>query len=302
VVAGAAALALSAIPATAQGAITIGQSPPIVGSAGSCNSGKEFLDVVQLGNLSGNQYRVPAGGGVLTSWRTSQSRISQGEEVRLRAFRQTSPGVVVPVGLSTVVTVKAGQSPLIETAIPVTGGEQLGLSAKGTMNTGCVYIEAGKDDVVGVKSPAGRIGQSESVTTGARFLVNVSATLEPDLDRDGFGDETRDLCPTEAGPCISCRGQAATIVGSDLPEVIVGTAGRDVIAARGGADSVQSKGGNDVVCGGAGNDDLKGQAGGDRLFGEKGEDRLNGGARGDFCNGGRGSDRAPRRCERERSA
>jgi hypothetical protein len=36
------------------------------------------------------------------------------------------------------------------------------------------------------------------------YRVNVAATIEPDADEDGFGDETQDQCPTDAstqGPC-----------------------------------------------------------------------------------------------------
>ena len=47
----------------------------------------------------------------------------------------------------------------------------------------------------------GRGAQGSSEVTGELL---VQATLEPDADHDGFGDETQDMCPTQArtqGPC-----------------------------------------------------------------------------------------------------
>jgi hypothetical protein len=40
--------------------------------------------------------------------------------------------------------------------------------------------------------------------------VNVSATLEPDADADGFGDETQDQCVGSAGPQSGCAAAVAS--------------------------------------------------------------------------------------------
>lgn len=70
----------------------------------------------------------------------------------------------------------------------------------------------------------------------------------------------------------SCRGVAATIVGTEGPNRITGTAGRDVIVARGGDDLVNGAGGNDLICGGGGDDRLAGSTGTDTLDGGPGND------------------------------
>jgi V8-like Glu-specific endopeptidase len=79
----------------------------------------------------------------------------------------------------------------------------------------------------------------------------------------------------------SCRGLAATMVGTAAGERITGTPRRDVIFAHGGRDRIRAGGGNDVVCGGPGPDVINGGKG-----------------RRDKCSGGAGDDNLTRGCER----
>lgn len=94
-----------------------------------------------------------------------------------------------------------------------------------------------------------------------------------------------------APKAATCRGYAATVVGTAAGETLMGTPGRDVIAALGGSDSVFALGGNDLVCAGGGNDLVKAGGGTDRVFGVGGRDRLLGGAGPDLLKGGAGGDR-----------
>jgi uncharacterized repeat protein (TIGR01451 family) len=105
---------------------------------------------------------------------------------------------------------------------------------------------------------------------------------------------------------VTCRGVAATIVGTAGNDNLVGSGGRDVIAGLGGSDLISSLGGRDLLCAGAGNDlvgagpgadRLFGGPGGDRLFGRGGPDHLRGGRGFDVCRGGSGVD-SIRSCER----
>jgi len=122
------------------------------------------------------------------------------------------------------------------------------------------------------------------------------------LDADGL-----DLTPAAWEP-LSCRGLAATVVGTAGDEVLVGTPGDDVIVGRGGDDVILALEGNDLICAGGGNDTiwggdgwdtlwggegadvLHGGAGRDRLYGEEGNDTLWGGPDGDALYGGDGDD------------
>jgi len=107
-------------------------------------------------------------------------------------------------------------------------------------------------------------------------------------------------------PTATCRGVAATIVGTAASEELTGTGGRDVIVARGGNDVVHSFAGRDLICAGRGGDRVVagtaadrvfGNAGNDRLFGRGGRDVLRGGRGFDVCRGGAGLD-SVRGCER----
>jgi hypothetical protein len=137
--------------------------------------------------------------------------------------------------------------------------------------------------------------------TAPAFVISsgvlINADVEPDADRDGFGDETQDRCPADASaqglPCPvknttrqSCRGTAATITGTTGPDALRGTSGRDVIQALGGDDTVTGLGGKDLVCGGVGDDTLRGKAGRDTLIGGADSDLLRGGGGVDKLIGG----------------
>ena len=49
---------------------------------------------------------------------------------------------------------------------------------------------------------------------GGGYEVTIQYTIEPDADHDGYGDETQDLCPTDAtthGPCPATGRRAAAL-------------------------------------------------------------------------------------------
>jgi hypothetical protein len=75
----------------------------------------------------------------------------------------------------------------------------------------------------------------------------------------------------------TCKGQPATIVGTNGRDVRKGTSVRDVMVGLGGNDKLSGLGGNDLICGGPGKDTLKGGKGNDKLYGQAGKDSLNGG-------------------------
>ncbi len=307
----AASLVAAVLPAVAQAAVTIGQSPPASGSPLSgCDSLGPSLDIVQLANTSGNTYSVPPGGGVITSWRSSTT--FGGAVVKLRVYTGNA-SAVTPVGESTPQSVTPG-SPSFQTRISVNGGERLGYSFSGSGFGGCLYGGNAAGDAI-VFAVSGPVGQSESPSsTGPNTLLNVSAVVEADADKDGYGDETQDGCPSSAqtaGACGSppgstlpsvpadpfCAKRTATIVGTEGADRLTGTSGADVISAGSGDDLVIGRDRNDLICGGAGKDVLKGGTGRDKLIGDEDKDRLVGGGGKDACNGGGAKDRTLR-CER----
>jgi Ca2+-binding RTX toxin-like protein len=95
----------------------------------------------------------------------------------------------------------------------------------------------------------------------------------------------------QANAVRPCRGQNATIVGTDGNDTLTGTAGNDVISSGAGTDAVDGLGGRDLICGGGGPDRLLGGPGADGLSGEAGKDSLNGGAGKDILQGGAAKDK-----------
>jgi RTX calcium-binding nonapeptide repeat (4 copies) len=188
------------------------------------------------------------------------------------------------------------------TRLPVQVGDILGMVAPEPCLLGLPGQPAG-DEVRFFLSPAEPPKGSTQTTTdllpAERILI--AANVEPDSDRDGFGDETQDQCPTDAaiqGPCPqpaapapTCKGKPATIVGTGGNDVRTGTSDKDVMVGLGGNDKLSGLAGNDLICGGAGKDTLKGGKGNDKLYGGAGKDTLRGGAGKDKLKGGPGKDR-----------
>jgi Ca2+-binding RTX toxin-like protein len=87
----------------------------------------------------------------------------------------------------------------------------------------------------------------------------------------------------------TCEGKVATIV-SDAAK-IVGTKAPDVIVAGAGANTIYGEGGDDTICGGEGNDTIYGGRGDDTIDGEGGDDSVHGERGSDMLEGGDGTDR-----------
>ena len=147
------------------------------------------------------------------------------------------------------------------------------------------------------------------------FLATIN-TATDHLTEVGRGAPDQDAITWDCNPgqnpqqptFVKCKGQTATLVGTNGNDVLTGTSGKNVIAGRGGNDRIAGLGGNDVVCGGGGRDrvnggggkdQLRGQAGNDKLRGAGGKDNLRGGGGRDTCNGGPGTDTG--NCEVEKS-
>jgi CSLREA domain-containing protein len=190
-------------------------------------------------------------------------------------------------------------------------------------DTGCGFLDAVADLVgtaaVPIDPALGPLALNGGTTPNHELLADSPAidagdpNAAPPIDQRGLPrDALPDIgafevqAPPAAPAAVTCKGKAATIVGTAGNDVLVGTASRDVVAAKAGGDKVKTKGGKDLVCagkgkdkarGGGGNDKLLGQGGKDTLKGAGGNDKLRGGKGRDKCNGGPGTDKAT--CEVE---
>jgi hypothetical protein len=138
-------------------------------------------------------YVVPAGGGVITSWRHDRGPASATAQLRLKIFRRLAPLTYLTVGESDFEPLAAPGVNTFATRVPVQGGDLLGLriavaavSCRSTGSTGDVAVASGP------LQPDPPIGTPVSLGSSGAYLLNLGARIEPDCDFDGFGDETQD--------------------------------------------------------------------------------------------------------------
>jgi len=150
-------------------------------------------------------------------------------------------------------------------------------------------------------------GQSPPYPTGLAVFRGISPNGLWSLYvvDDGAGDNLRitggwRLSVTTTSEAPRCKGEPATIPGTEGDDELSGGPGRDVIAALGGKDEIRGLAGKDLICGGKGKDILRGGKGKDKLYGQGGKDKLSGGGGKDRCVGGKKDDSA-KKCEVEKS-
>jgi hypothetical protein len=186
-----------------------------------------IVSYIQPSDPNGDPY---SGGapvdGVITKFRIRAYAQEKPGQVTFRlASFQTDPGmgadsaIASSAGTGPTITINPDESssetPITEVParLPVKKGQHLAIDT--TSSIAAVYNSSG-DKFSYVYSPplvdgAGARGSNE-VT--AELLV--AATIEPDADGDGFGDETQDKCPTQAataGPCIPADTTAPAVSG-----------------------------------------------------------------------------------------
>ena len=182
------ALALCASLATPAAAAT-GLGRVAQDAGGACAAGTNHL---QVGTAAGRPSYVAPHRGVLVAWTARAGGAAS--SVRLQVWRavDTRYGLVATTATH---EVPAGQPSTFATRIPVEAGDRLGLYVPAA-GFPCTFASDDASDTTASATftdpPAGRI-----LTFGAAQpsrALNVSAILEPDADRDAFGDETQDRC------------------------------------------------------------------------------------------------------------
>ncbi len=166
--------------------------------------------VVAASTTPGSQsYETPKG--VLTRWRFHTSADPTAGAVRLKIFRYTGTGLAYQVlAESSLKTLDPDTAYEFNERIPVNSGDLIGLTAAvadaevgiTTPNTpGNQIAQFGGGDI-----PVGQTGTATIAWPNLR--VNVAATVESDADKDGYGDDTQDACPTDATRQSACPATA----------------------------------------------------------------------------------------------
>jgi hypothetical protein len=162
------------------------------------------LTVVQLAKAPGDALPITApASGVVTRWKVN-SGIEGSFPQQLKVLRQAGNAkTFLTVAESAAATVIKGQNSF-ETHIPVQAGDRFGLASVGTSALlWCSTAVAANE--MGILASNVGVGSTNEFPPAPGMVAPVSATIEPDADNDGFGDETQDKCPRSAAiqlvPC-----------------------------------------------------------------------------------------------------
>ncbi len=210
--------ALLLVPASSSAATNFGSrltnEPSNAGECGSLGP-CSFVSFIHPSDPDGDPY---SGGspvdGVITKFRVrvfGAGGVATRVTLRVANISRPNPGnddnaVATPTGTGPTVDVPA--PPGVDTPIreftarlSVAKGQHLGLD--GPPNLWATYNNSG-DKFSYVFAPPLVAGQGARGSTSATGELLVAATVEPDSDKDGFGDETQDKCPTQGNAGAAC--------------------------------------------------------------------------------------------------
>jgi hypothetical protein len=188
---------------------------------GTLVTAQEVTAVQTQRSTGGLPPSAPANG-VITAWRVNGTLSTEKFPQRLVVLRPSGSQLTI-VAESAPETVGGGIN-VFETRLPVHEGDKIGIEGKPLL---CETSESG--DVVGISTESVKLGSSPAFPIpDAERLLSVMAVVEPDLDGDGYGDETQDFCPASAARqefCATIVHQAAAIVERGRVTVLVTASG-----------------------------------------------------------------------------
>jgi hypothetical protein len=177
----AATLGALAFSTSAGAATQIGETfvPP-----DDCTSGITFLQTTS----PGGQYLAPSSG-VITSWSFQAS--PSPPQVKFKVGRPQGGTTFMIVGESSFKTpVPNALNTYTDVAIPMQAGDVIGSIYQGVAGNDCFRQSLFHDEHYFDGDPPP--GTSATFQPEPEFQLDVSATLEPDCDSDGLGDESQD--------------------------------------------------------------------------------------------------------------
>jgi Ca2+-binding RTX toxin-like protein len=257
-------------PPSAPGTVTIGSrlNSNAVSSIG-CTATCTQADTTLPADRTASGGLVAPFDGTVVRW-----RIKTGDTVDSPvALRILRPGAMDPTaaaGTGPAETPPINDITTFPVNLPVQAGDSIGVDCCGSGDT--VMIQDSPATPLSIWQPT---------------LADGAAARPSDLQ--GIDIElliSADIVPKAAPAAATCRGEKATIIGTDGPDNLKGTSGHDVIQGLGGDDGVTGLGGSDLLCGGNGADRLKGGDAADVLIGGPGSDLLRGGKAVDRLFGG----------------
>jgi hypothetical protein len=161
--------------------------------------------------------------GVITKVRVTMPAFPGAFSVEVKAMRAAAaPNSYTVAAQSRTFNVTSGPQ-TVPVRVPVTAGDLLGTSGLAALY--CTTGDAG-DVIAQLPDVNAGVGTTATYTPSTGRAVPFVATVEPDADKDGYGDETQDLCPQSAAyqtPCPTAKIDSAATVAKNKITVLVAT-------------------------------------------------------------------------------
>jgi hypothetical protein len=189
-------IAAAGLASAASASVTIG---PLASPTITCASLGGSSTFLQLGLGGGTASAVPFNG-VITSWQV-RSGVTPLTNLVFKVGRAAAPaGSYTIVGETIAGPQTANSVTTTPARVPVHAGDVIGMAEQ----SGDCYTDGGTGDSLG--SAAGDVppGDTQNFADDVTRRLPIAATVEPDADGDGYGDETQDKCPVSVGSIADC--------------------------------------------------------------------------------------------------
>ncbi len=201
-----------AAPSVATAATDVGATPPTgAGMPADCNANSGHFT---RANTGANPYAATVSG-VVTEWRFQADATGVPGQLALQIATPdaTMNTFFTPVAESALESPVNGTLNRFKTRLPIAVGQVIGLRVgPGSGSHACYYLgTANLTEFQKMPAPLPGGGPADYGTASATAAVNVAATIEPDGDNDGFGDETQDGCPNNAARSDDCVAPSVKI-------------------------------------------------------------------------------------------
>lgn len=161
--------------------------------------------------------------GVITQWKSNLAPVPAFVPQTLKVLRQNGPNTVQIIGESSGTI--AGGPNTFNTRIPVQAGDRLGLFGDSAAYGNLFCSTPGTENTIAGFEGGGSVGATVPFAQfPEEFRIPVFAAIEPDVDNDGFGDETQDQCPQSAAaqtPCPVAALSVSSVVRKGFARVLV---------------------------------------------------------------------------------
>jgi hypothetical protein len=206
-------LAVLGPAAAAHAATTVGSDLSKAANASVCSAG--VACTYFTGDATtGAPTAVAPFDGVIVRWRAKAGSTATG--TRLRTLRAAGGGNYAGVSSSDPVALEAGTT-TFASRLPVLAGDVIGLDNA----TGAKLFTTPAATAAYYFTPAlGAFAHLPSKQASRELLVN--ADIEHDVDGDGYGDETQDLCPSDETRHTTCLSNLSISVRPEPAPLTVG--------------------------------------------------------------------------------